>query len=593
MSSNHPPDIYLERNSTRIVTPLHVVEGQGQFPPRIRADPATETLALERPSSPGAYLTVDDGSTRGLSRLEAASGRGECFLHDPDAGTNGTIRVVLTADRPTRPVSIQADDETTEVRVTTTSDTAGIDVNDTDGDRRVRVESEAIPEREVGYGRIVVYDDETTPTARFEGNDGALLVDRNGNGGEFLLKTLPTGDPSDRDISIHATAAPNSQYGLSQGIRPLIHLNGPAGRVELGRNERNRQDGETYNVRGEGAAGRVFLNYYDTSAPTLNPGATRLLEAGIGWPQGQRMENTTIRCGEFFFRRARRGTWESGRLTTCGPAGVTFRSGDGSPMLRVEADQTVKTSQQIDEGGLPLSDIDIVPSVVDVYQGQTVDVEIDVGNLTMVSVRFGDEETDGYELQADVTGIDDSSFTLEFDADAAGDPNAQTITVVQGNATVDRGTVEETDLTNPIDVGTYDVVADFMHKGDVAAMEVTEVAPPTIDPDPVVVEEGDLAQFLVYVDVADELDLLIEDPDGLYELEATVTNIGENPVELVFDHSASGDPSQDTLILTSNGDLTIVDEDSGGRIAPGDYDLLAVTDGGGVAATLTVEGSFT
>jgi hypothetical protein len=554
--------------------------------------PDSATLDVASGSSSSANLQIRSDANDSVSELAERDGSGTLTLRDRANAAGDAIKIELSRDESDRPIVVRNDSQRATTEFTTSRDAGGITVNDAQATKQVRVESDVVIEEEAASGVIEVYDDAGEVTERVEGKTGSVVLDGRDSGGDVLLQTVPTGDPDDHDVSVHATADANSSYGVSQDTRPLIFLNGPNAAVELGRQKNaSRSDTEGPNSRGEGADGRLFLNYYDTEIPSANPGAQRLLEAGVGWPEGESMEQSLVRCGELVFRTATRGTEDCGMLSSCGESGLTFRTGEGTPALRIDDGGGIATAQPIVKGGLPLGPLDIVPTVVDALPGQVVDVDVDVGNLSTLNVRFGDEPDSGYELTATITDIQDSTITLRFDTGTAGDPATSTLSV-QGNARLDASSVSETSLNTALDSGTYDVRAEYGNVADVATLEVKQVSAPWFDPEDIGAEEGDLVEFTVTVGKATKLTLVVGELDSFYGLEAVIDGVSATSLDLAFDTRTAGDPGRESLYLASGGDgatkQSVTEVDIDGSLPPGDYPVVASTVGGEGLATLVI-----
>jgi hypothetical protein len=592
VTSQHPPDIVLERDSTRIVDELRVM--RDGIPPEeaVRIAPETATMEVQTDDEGGA-VSIDSDANDGLAVLDGRETGGRLRLRDRANATGDAVKIELSAVDTGRPLVVRNDAQEPTTVFTATPDAGGVIVNDDAGARRARMRSDVVIEKERSSGLLEVYDTAGEVTGRVEGDTGAVVLDRNESGGEFLLQKIPTPNSSDHDVSVHATADSNSAYGLSQGVRPLVFLNGPDATVELGREKRqDRVDTEGSNRRGEGADGRVVMQYYDTETPSANPGAKQLLEAGVGWPESEQMASTNVRCGELVFRTAQGGTADCGSITSCGGGGLTLRTGDGTPALRIDDQGGIATAREIVRGGLPLGPLDIVPTRVGALPGAVVDVDVDVGNLTTLHVRFGDESDSGYELTATMTDIEDRSITLRFDTAAAGDTSTSTLSVV-GNAQLVGSSVSETSLTGDLDDGDYEIQAEYASVSDTAVLSVQDVVAPTFDPEDLVVDEGDVAVFTLDVGQATELDLTVGDPSSFYGLEATVGNITGTSVEMAFDTASAGDPATETVFFASDdGSVqrqSVTETDLDGSLPATEYPVEARTVGGDAIALLTVQ----
>lgn len=590
MTAHHPPDIYLESDSTRIVRDLHVATDP-QSAPEIRIAQSTASITLG--GQQNSYVVVHSEKRPEQSLLYSDNNEvGGLRLRDGTEVGTPDPKIELTADRGNSPVTIRnrSDEITTEF--TTSDDGNGIEVSDNAGDLGVKMKSIEEFEAEAASGFLELYDDNEARTGALYGEESALVLDPNETGGDLVFRNLPKRDPDERDVSIHATADSESEYGLEDGIRPLVYLDGSSGTVELGRQEReDRVDSEGYSRRGEGSDGRITCNYYDTTAPSANPGAMPLLEAGIGWPPGKRMETTDVRCGEVVFRTAQGSLEDSGTLTSCGSEGLTVRDSGGSPALRVEDDGGIATAKPIVEEGLPITSIQVVPNLVDVNQGAVAEIEIDVGNVRTIDVHLGDEAVDNYALHATIDSISGERVTLQFDTAAAGDSETPTLTTA-GEREIDQDAVTETELEEPLEPASYDVVVEFLDQSDTATVVVEELAPPVLDPDVVEVTQGNEASFSVEVGTAETLDVVVGDAEAVnYELRATIESIPESIVTLGFDTATAGDPEIPTLIPYSDVVIdpdTLTETELEEPLEPESYDLTVRTIGGSDAGVVLV-----
>jgi hypothetical protein len=585
MDTRHPSDIILKQDSTRAVRDLHGVTDGARSTPQITLEPATASVTVTARSDERAYLRLNNGDLRQLSLLESDDDAGSLLLRDGSASTGNRVTVSLAGARASRPLTVGTADGNPTVRVTTSRDGTGLDVNDRAGDRAVRVETDPVIQAEDVNSRIEVLDQKEVVTGRLDGEFGALVLDRNGGGGDLVFGTLPSAD--ERDVSIHATADANSVFGLGEGIRPLIDLDGPTGTLSLGRLARDRVDTERDNQPGEGADGRLVL-LTDGPEPPGTPRSLRALEAGINWPPDQDMDETSKRCGEFVFRAADRQQYESGTITTCGADGLTFQHGDGTPGMRLEDDGSVNTENGVMEGDLPLSDVRIGTSIVEVSTGDVASFQVDVGNLSTVRVQIGDATDSNYELTGTIDGIDGSSTTVEFDTAAAGDTTTDTLSAA-GPATVDQSSVTESSLNGSLDLDTYDISVSYMDRVDIATLSVTQLPEPALNPADIEVDVGDQVRFEVFVGGANSLDIRIGDPTGYYGYLATLENVSETPVGLVFDSSTAGDPGPPTLLPATDADLVVKDETSlQNSLRVGDYPVVVTTAEGTTTGRLLV-----
>lgn len=595
MSSQQQPDIVLKRNSTRIVDEFHVAINQNRPTPAVRIDPDAAHMHVESDLDPGANLAIDAPSNEDLAVLDGRADHGELRLRDRGNASGDAVKIEASWGEG-RPLVVRNDALEPTTVFTTSQSGGGISVNDAQATRTARVSSEVIFDEESAGGLLEVHDEGGVVTGRLEGRTGALVLDPNDSGGDVVLQRVPTDDPDEFDISVHATADSNSDYGVSQDRRPLIFLDGPDATAALGRQkDPSRVAHEGPNERGEGADGRVVLNYQDTE-PSLNAGVQRLLEAGIGWPQGQQMASSNIRCGELVFRTARRGSEDAGTITSCGDEGLTIRTGEGDPALRVGVEGEISTAQPIMRDALPLGPLDIVPSVVQGIPGDVITIDVDVGNLSELQVRVGDRVDGAYELTATVTNIQSGTITLEFDTAAAGDPSTATLSV-QGTAQVESGSVSETSLSDDLAPRSYDVHASYATVEDVATMRIEEVQPPVFDSEEVAVDQGDIAEFTINVGQPSELTLYVGELDGYYGLEAHFSGISGTNLEVVFDTAAAGDPSTDTVFASSDNDVvtteSVTETDLDGDLAGGEYVVTAETVGGDRHMLLYVEEEVT
>lgn len=267
-------DIVLEQTSTRVVEEFHVANGTNSDP-SVEVDPSSadvdvggghlssgggqvslwnhndDEMARLTGSGTGGSLNLDSGTTQARVDLSAAKS-GAIALE----GGQGSGGVWIDAVNDNGRIHVFADNEAETVQVESYHGSEGggrIEVRDLDERPQVTASAESN-----SGGLVTAWSEKGAPTCRLRGEDAALelngppergnedQVRRRFGGGELVINE----GIDQPDIHLHATAERDSDYGLDAGHRPRIFLDGPAGKLEIGREAQGEQaqatSGEIY-----------------------------------------------------------------------------------------------------------------------------------------------------------------------------------------------------------------------------------------------------------------------------------------------------------------------------------------------------------
>lgn len=467
MRTQPPADIVLKGDRTRFVRPVDLYDSKGLTNQRIRLDPGTSTISLSRIGGRGAFVTVRDmdgnpgvltGSRPDYGRLslrEGGSATSRVSLLGPDDGGHLVVRNA-DGDRTTEVTTERAQNGGFLVGGRMTLFRAG----ETEA---VRAGVERAGE-EGGAGVLTVHDANGRLTARLRGTTASLELFGRGESGDLVVQDPNEGrSQEERDISIHATAAEASDFGVANGNRPLIFLNGPAARLELGRQERRRVDREEFAQLGDGADGRI--RWYPTTdlSPASTPPQT-VLEAGVGSPAG--LPRRAERFGELVFKRGQR-VGDGGHLRT-GHEGLFVVDASGTATLQVTIDGTVATRGALQQRALPLVGPRFASNVVRVKQSRVADIGVFVGDGSDIVFQIVDPLVNyGYEGRLRL--LSEQPLSLRFDTGEAGQSRTSSVTV-EGDARLTG--FNETRLSGSLAVGRYGLVVRGPNGRDVATLVV-------------------------------------------------------------------------------------------------------------------------
>lgn len=307
------PVVLVESDRTRAVGRLegaHIRPYKEEIEPSIELDPMASTFTVGGgDGGKGGEIRLKDTGSVSRGVLSAKDSRGRLELRD----RTDQPRVTVTADGDSPEHSIRlfsAGNETTRLEHTTQG--ARLSVIDVLGGENKPLDEifspghvvEGVVDSPSQYqaeaGRLAVKDRLGYPTCQLLGRDGALVLtdreegtDRTGaeatygndafGGGELVVRTNDTVDDSSPnasdtdDIHVHAKGERDSDYGVDNGNRPRIHLDGPEATVELGRtridDDRPGVNGEIH-VRGEN--GEVLLEA-GTESPLTDENGGKLV----------------------------------------------------------------------------------------------------------------------------------------------------------------------------------------------------------------------------------------------------------------------------------------------------------------------------
>ncbi|MEF8812560.1 MAG: hypothetical protein V5A55_01920 [Halovenus sp.] len=430
------PDIVLEPDSTRIVDTFDVGTDPNNSRRPVQIEPASSTVTLGEMSVElrrvGVGDEVETVTTFGPQQLRMERVGRIQFSPSEESG----VLIIKRDDRKTRFASFRGKDFQSGGIISTYSG---------EGAKSVVCRGKPEPADEASSGVVEVHDAGGETTGRLDGRDGLLeLADDGDETGELIL----VGGEQEEvdDVYIHATGKSESERVVDAANHPRIALEGRHARLELGREELGDNR--------EADAGCIKFNY--------DAGGTKSTFLELGTTDG-----SSLRCGEAsFYRASFVGTEPSGSLR--GKENLAFHA-DASPepMMVVDAGGTVTTQSGIQEGTLDKVPPSVSPDRREISQGETSEFEVVVGDGE--TIEFTIQSGSYYILQAFLETGSDARVRLRFDTDAAGQETPDTIEVV-GDTTVD--ILEETNLDDPLEPGSYDLTFVDPHGEENATVEV-------------------------------------------------------------------------------------------------------------------------
>lgn len=442
------PDLFLERDSTRVVNTFDVAAADSEQRSRIRVEPTTASVTAKSGAQrDGGAVTVRNEQGDTVSRLDSRGGSGRVELRDEN-----TIKTVTVGSNRDGGELLVFNDHAVTAALTSEQQRGRVEINERDGGNRVLAAVSSI-QNEKGAGLLELKNSDGYTTVRFRGRDGVLelqnppegtdedsLIDF--EGGDLILQDW--WDDGERDIYVHATGNDNSTYGIQAGNRPRIFLDGRNATVELGREELGDNR--------EAVAGRIKLRFgYGTGDNTTLDARTR--------KTGSADQNRT---SEISLRMNENGVLNQKGAIASGAGGIQVSDATGGTAMVVDTSGTVTTGQDINEESIPKEGPRYVGYQIVVKQGDTATYEFTLADDAKTTVRFGDEATTGYELRGTVQADPDVTATVRFDTGAAGDANAQTVSV---DGDVIWNQQYETTLNGSLPTGDYDFVIEGATSG--------------------------------------------------------------------------------------------------------------------------------
>lgn len=264
-------EIYLRNDRTEVVGPLDVATDADTSAPSIHLDPEQGSMRV------GGGTTGGNGSVRISNDLDR-----EVVELETKPTTRSTAGKVTVSSRNGDPVvTLDASSSaTSQVRVSD-GDEVIADIEDRIAGGRLTLRNTlgstaAVVAGAAGNtsagsegGRLTVHNELGDASCHLRGRDATLMLnDATGQpfstagGGEIVVAEERNGA---LDIHVHATGRPNSEFGVDQGNRPNIFLDGPRATLELGR-------GQT-DSKGDPANGEIVVRN-DHGQPTLELRAT-------------------------------------------------------------------------------------------------------------------------------------------------------------------------------------------------------------------------------------------------------------------------------------------------------------------------------
>lgn len=224
-------ELHLKSDHVRAIHDLDVATTPtGEANVSLNPESATVTLGGSNPDATGA-VSVGNASGDEVARLSGTDDAGSLELSDSASTT------FLKLDAA-------AQNQTSEIEVLQGGDVRARVENTTDGGRvAVRNSMQSAPAVDMratqNGGRVDVTNMGGSIAGQLRGEDASLFLNHNqqsgfdaAGGGELVI-----GDMDSRDIHVHATGKFRGSYGLENGNRPRILLQGPEATVELGRGE--------------------------------------------------------------------------------------------------------------------------------------------------------------------------------------------------------------------------------------------------------------------------------------------------------------------------------------------------------------------
>jgi hypothetical protein len=319
MSGN--AELHLKSDHVRAIDRLDVATDRTGGA-NVTMDPWDASISLggSQPAATG-EVTVGDTSGSAAGTLSASNEAGSLELND----SNSFTYVHLDA---------AAKNQTNEIEVLHGGDVMASVGNAPRGGRiAVHSELQTTPTVEVegkkNGGRVHVRNLRGETAGELRGEDASLLLSDDqqsglsaAGGGELVIGSMS----SPTDVHVHATGKFQSAYGLGNGNRPRILLNGPEATIELGRAE-----------QGNGASakhGQVLLR---------DDNGERLLE----------LRATQDSSSEVVFKWSDGGSPVRRGTIRAVEDGLMFRDANGDDALLISNNGQIRTAASaIDEGGL-------------------------------------------------------------------------------------------------------------------------------------------------------------------------------------------------------------------------------------------------
>jgi hypothetical protein len=438
------PDIYLERDSTRIVNTFAVTTSETPGRTRVSVEPQQAAVS----AGPGAQLDGGSVSVRTddddfFSRIDAREGDGRLDLRNQTSQRT----IVAAAERGRGELRLLEDREVT-VEFSSREGRGRLDVNDESGDTRIRVRA-ARTDGSVAAGVADVRNAQGDTRATLDGRDAAVELDgatpggddAELGGGDMLVRQwAPEDELSDTHVQL--TAEEESEHGIGNDNQPRMLFYGPDGRLEIGRGTVDATpDDEDDDVTHPGVDGRIELRH------NLGVEANTMLAAEPGTLDFKRVGQYSLpeRIG----------------LVHGGGDGLQFVNGNGDTTLEVPPDVEAAGEIRTVTGIITPPTIskvgpELPETAISAERETTAEIPLIIGDGGDVTVTIGDSDV-GYELKGTVSRGYEVCVTLLFDAAAAGKPNDDTPTLtIDGDASWTP--TSETELQNPpLDSATYDL----------------------------------------------------------------------------------------------------------------------------------------
>ena len=566
MSGGPPPsDIFLERDSTRLVPRLDVVSGSESADSRLTFDPQAGRVRVD--ATGGRFLLNDSGGAQ-VGQLAASEREPFGFLRLQNADGYSTVTVGID-DTP-------ADQLTGGFLTVWDEDRKPAEIQHGSGDDRWRYvlrgtdspNPYTVASITAGGSSLEVRADDHQPTGQLLGTDAALeLTSPEGadTAGELVLAEFPNaqqfeGDTDEyvdtlsdnpeevqRDVHVQFSAADAS---VREQRGPRISLDGSTATLHLGRDGGSQIE--------EAVAGGLLVRD-DQGAPIIAGNGS---EAEIAISRGTGSESDTL-----------------GRISASAD-GLTFDDASGEPALRLEPD-AIQTQNGIDEQSLtrPASFQQDSYEVMR-YNIAEIDVFVDNKDRIPFGVSLGTDDSklerritdDPGLIEATIVPGDSDVATLLLNTRVLGDPDAF-MPALEADGGADIEDVSEATLDDPpVSRGKLDLAI----PDDRSVLNVNPVERPAeFGQGSYSVDVGGTVSFDVFVDDFDTVAFRVAGGD--YSLDATILPADGDVVTLEFDTSLAGDSSTPPP-LTVDGAATVVVESeialSNPPIGSGPYDMV-------------------
>lgn len=227
------PELHLKSDHVRAIHDLDVATTPtGEANVSLNPETATVSLGGSNPDATGA-VSVGNASGDEVARLSGTDDAGSLELSD--AGSRAFMKLDAAANNQTSEIEVL---EGGDVR-------ARVENTNTGGRVAVRNSMQSAPAVDVratqNGGRVSVTNMGGSLAGELRGEDASLFLNHDqqsgfdaAGGGELVI-----GDMDSRDIHVHATGKFRGTYGLENGNRPRILLQGPEATIELGRGEQD------------------------------------------------------------------------------------------------------------------------------------------------------------------------------------------------------------------------------------------------------------------------------------------------------------------------------------------------------------------